>query len=63
MTVADTPRQSTVLIGTAQLNGLDPEAYLRDMLSRIADHLINRIDKLLTWNLAQELAANSRNGA
>jgi transposase len=39
------------LIGTAKLNGIDPEKYLRDLLSRIADHPINRIDELLPWNL------------
>jgi transposase len=34
---------------TAILNGLDPEAYLADILARIADHPINRIDELLPW--------------
>ena len=34
---------------TAILNGHDPEAYLADILARIADHHINRIDELLPW--------------
>jgi hypothetical protein len=38
------------LIETAKLCGRDPEAYLRDVFSRIADHPINRIQALLPWN-------------
>jgi transposase len=37
------------LIQTAKLNSIDPEAYLRDVLSRIADRPINPAE-LLPWN-------------
>lgn len=38
------------LIETCKLNAIDPEAYLRDVLARIADHKINHIAELLPWN-------------
>ena len=38
------------LIDTAKLNDVDPQAWLADMLARIADHPAKRIDELLPWN-------------
>jgi transposase len=38
------------LIETAKLNGIDPEAWLRDTIARIADHPARRVDELLPWN-------------
>ena len=40
------------LLGSAKLNGLDPEIYLQHVLECIVDHPISRINDLLPWNLS-----------
>jgi transposase len=49
-TGAETLARAMTVIETAKLNGLDPQAYLADILARIHDHKINRLDELLPWN-------------
>jgi len=42
------------LIQTARLNGVDPQAWLADVLAYINDHNIQRLDQLLPWNWKTE---------
>jgi transposase len=43
------------LIVSAKLNGIDPQAYLRHVLTHIADYPINKVGDLLPWNVASQL--------
>lgn len=49
-TGGETLARAMTIIETAKLNGLDPQAYLADVLDRIQDHKINRLDEFLPWN-------------
>jgi hypothetical protein len=40
------------LIVTAKMNNIDPQARLADVLARIAEHPVHRLEELLPWELA-----------
>jgi hypothetical protein len=44
------------LIKTAKLNGVDPQAWLTDVLGSAADPKLTRLDELMPWSYAQERA-------
>jgi hypothetical protein len=41
------------LIVTARMNDIDPQAWLADVLARIAEHPVQKLDELLPWNWRQ----------
>jgi hypothetical protein len=47
------------LIVTAKMNDVDPQAWLADVLARIADHPVHRLDELMPWNWAAERQGRS----
>jgi hypothetical protein len=47
---ADRAAVVATLITTAKMNDVDPQAWLADVLARIAEHPANRLDDLLPWN-------------
>ena len=47
------------LLVTCELNDIDPYAYVRDVLARIADHPIKRIDELLPFSWARSVQAEA----
>jgi len=50
----ETMADAMTIIETAKMSGLNPEAYLADVLARIADHIYPRLDELLPWKWAAE---------
>jgi transposase len=48
------------LIVTAKMNGINPRAWLADVLPRIAAHPAHRLDELLPWNWTSASALSTR---
>ena len=42
------------ILETAKMCGINPQAYLADVLNRIADHPIRQIDTLLPWRWSEQ---------
>jgi hypothetical protein len=51
------------LIVTAKMNRVDPQAWLADLLARIAAHPAHRLDELLPWNWKPQPAVISAQAA
>ena len=48
------------LIVTAKMNGVDPQAWLADVLARIAAHPAHRLDELLPWNWRRTIVSHAQ---
>ena len=48
----ETLADAMTIIESAKLSSLDPEAYLADIIRRIHDYKINRLDELFPWHWA-----------
>jgi len=48
------------LIVTAKMNGVDPQAWLADVLKRIAAHPAHRLDELLPWNWRKAIVSHAQ---
>lgn len=59
-TGGETLARAMTIIETTKMNGLDPQVYLTDILSRIHDHKINRLDELLPWNWTPTATENCK---
>ena len=62
-TGGETLARAMTLIESAKMNGLDPQAYLADVLDRIHDHMSNRLDELLPWNWTPKAQIMPENAA
>lgn len=48
------------LIGTAKLNAIDPQVWLADVLARLAEQPVSRLDDLLPWNWCRDTGVLSQ---
>jgi transposase len=60
---ADRAAAIATLIMTAKLNSVDPQAWLADVLARIASHPAHRLDELLPWNWTPRASAKPAQAA
>jgi hypothetical protein len=54
VTVTLTAAMVCTLIPTAKLNGVDPQAWLADILGRITEHKTRKLDELIAWPYVED---------